>query len=261
SGSAEVAFEISAEAAAKYAGEKLVVFEKLSLDGEVVVTHEDPADVSQSFTVENKPPTTDVIVEKAVTGPKAGEINTDESAEFEITASWFDKDGVEQFKIFKVKPGQEVSVDGLPISTEITLTESGASTKVRNVKWADIIWSGAGVTDGTGASKSATITLDGKEKQKIDLENKTSANGLIIIPIPLPGLPNVPGSSTPPGPNVPVTPGQPTEPGKTGQPASNGSKGSGLANTGANVILLAGGAMLLLLGGAWLVLRARKQES
>ncbi|MGP5497453.1 VaFE repeat-containing surface-anchored protein [Corynebacterium flavescens] len=279
SGSAEVTFEISAEAAAKYAGEKLVVFETLSLDGEVVVTHEDPADVKQSFTVENKPPTTDVIVEKTVTGPKAGEINKDESAEFEITASWFDKDGVEQFKIFKVKPGQEVSVDGLPIDTEITLTESGALTKVKNVKWADIIWSGAGVTAGTGASKSATITLDGKGTQKIDLENKTGANGLIIIPIPLPGLPNVPGSSTPPGPNVPVTPGQPTEPvtpgqptepskpgqptepGKPGPSASSGSKESGLANTGADVMLLAGGALLLLLGGAWLVLRARKQES
>ncbi|MFW9244623.1 VaFE repeat-containing surface-anchored protein, partial [Corynebacterium striatum] len=57
SGSAEVAFEISAEAAAKYAGEKLVVFEKLSLDGEVVVTHEDPTDVKQSFTVEEEKPT------------------------------------------------------------------------------------------------------------------------------------------------------------------------------------------------------------
>ncbi|MGX1739493.1 DUF5979 domain-containing protein, partial [Corynebacterium flavescens] len=222
-------------------------------------------------------PTGDIVVEKKVTGPKGAEVTADKDAVFQIKASWKNEDGTPGEKLFNVTPGEPVSLTGLPLNTDVTLSEVGAETSVENVKWGDIIWSGEGVVDEPGASKDATLTIkDGSKPVSVGLENKTSSNGLIIIPIPLPGLPNVPGSSTPPGPNVPVTPGQPTEPskpgqptepakptqpGKTGQPASNGSKGSGLANTGANVILLAGGAMLLLLGGAWLVLRARKQES
>ncbi|WFR70876.1 LPXTG cell wall anchor domain-containing protein [Prescottella defluvii] len=122
----------------------------------------------------------------------------------------------------------------------------------------------------------------------LGLENKTSSNGLIIIPLPIP-LPPWGGSLIPPGsgsqwPTPPVS-GQPGEPGQPGQPGGpvspekpgetghNGAPGkpapgkpapdqsSSLPVTGANVIWLAGAALALIAGGAWLTLRSRRRVS
>ncbi|MGP6175553.1 VaFE repeat-containing surface-anchored protein [Corynebacterium sp. A21] len=54
SGSTTVTFDITAAAAAKYADEKLVVYETLrDTEGNTVAEHKDPADVAQTFEVEN----------------------------------------------------------------------------------------------------------------------------------------------------------------------------------------------------------------
>lgn len=55
SGTATVTFEINAQQAAAYAGQALVVFEYLTLNGEPVAEHTDPEDGAQTFTVEAAP--------------------------------------------------------------------------------------------------------------------------------------------------------------------------------------------------------------
>ncbi|TWS34591.1 DUF5979 domain-containing protein [Corynebacterium glutamicum] len=278
SGTTTLEFQIDEATAKQYAGENLVVFEKVFLVGEgapeePVATHEDPEDEAQTFEVE---PGRDIEVVKSVTGPKGDQVTADEDAVFQIEATWTDRLGNAQSKVFNVIPGQPVVLEGLPLNTEITLTEVGASTSVGNVKWADIIWSGEGVVDGKGDSASATITLTkGEAPVGVDLENKTSANGLIIIPLPIPLFPGG-GSSEPPAPTEPVSPVSPEEPvapvkpGESAKPSAPAMPGEtqvpekgtpskgGLANTGANVAWLAGGAVLLLLVGAWLTLRGRR---
>ncbi|WP_165858036.1 choice-of-anchor A family protein [Corynebacterium alimapuense] len=277
-GSVGVTFEISAEDVAAYAGQDLVVFEYLyqadgegNKVGEVVTAHDDPEDEAQTFTVAPS----EVEFEKKVTGVKGQAVTDDPDALFQIKATWTDAAGLEDSKEFTVQPGEPVMVSGLPLDTEITLSEVGASTSVSNVGWADIIWSGEGVVDGEGLSKDATVVLDSaKDSHAVMLENETSSDGLIIIPIPLPELPDFPGSSTPGDPIEPGTPGTPSAPsypGKPGQPVSPekeaehtdnvNNQDSGLANTGANVAWIAGGALALILGGAWLVLRNRKNQS
>src|SRR5699024_6770665 len=126
-----------------------------------------------------------------------------EEARFQIKASWFDAEGVEHNRMIDVVPGEPADLRGFPLNTEITLSEVGAYTTVTDVKWADIIWSGEGVADGSGESRDATVTLtDADAALPIGLENKTSGNGLIIIPIPLPLIPIGGGSSVPPAPTT-----------------------------------------------------------
>lgn len=277
SGVVEVEFEISADEATAYAGQKLVVFEKLFLGDVETATHEDPEDEAQSFTVE---PSGDIVITKTVTGVKAGQINADEEARFQIKASWFDAEGVEHNRMIDVVPGEPADLRGFPLNTEITLSEVGAYTTVTDVKWADIIWSGEGVADGSGESRDATVTLtDADAALPIGLENKTSGNGLIIIPIPLPLIPIGGGSSVPPAPTTPGTPADitptatpltPAEPGPGASDTVSGTtpvnKGEApargvLAHTGANVAWLTGGAVMLLLAGAWLTMRGRRKEN
>ncbi len=50
-GSVDVTFEITGEQVAEYAGQSLVVFEFLSVGGELVAEHADPDDEAQTFTV------------------------------------------------------------------------------------------------------------------------------------------------------------------------------------------------------------------
>ncbi|MFW8625087.1 DUF5979 domain-containing protein, partial [Corynebacterium glutamicum] len=211
----------------------------------------------------------EIIVEKTVTGPKGAEVTADKDAVFQIEASWTDRLGNSQSKVVNVVPGKPLVLEGLPVGTDITLTEVGASTSVDNVKWTDIVWSGQNVVDGEGDSASATIRLEaGDEPVSVGLENKTGANGLIIIPLPIPTFPGG-GSSEDPTPEVPVTPNQPGKPGEPVAPNQPGKPGEtvtdkgtapkgGLASTGANVAWIAGGAVLLLLAGAWLTLRGRR---
>ncbi|WP_337110792.1 VaFE repeat-containing surface-anchored protein, partial [Prescottella equi] len=50
SGTTAVTFEITADQATEYAGQDLVVFEYLTLDGAAVAEHTDPTDQAQTFT-------------------------------------------------------------------------------------------------------------------------------------------------------------------------------------------------------------------
>ena len=241
--------------------------------GDEVADHQDPTDEDQSFDIE---PGGEIIVEKEVTGPKGDDVENDEDAVFQVRAQWTDIQGNEQSRIFNVTPGQPVSLTGLPLDTEITLSEIGADTSVSNVKWGDIIWSGEGVTDEAGDSIDGTVVLNQpNESVRVNLENETSSNALIIIPIPIPLIPGG-GSSTPPAPTEPVAPSEPTAPEEPADvapaaPAQPGDKVAakqpqqpqpkGLAVTGADVMWIAGGGLSVLLLGAWLVLRGRRNES
>lgn len=247
-------------------------------------------------------PTTTVDVDKIVTGPKGNAVTKDENALFQVTASWTDVDGNDRHCILNVVPGQQAEVhpepancdasiiDGkpsFPLNTEITFEETGATTDVSNVKWAEVLWTVAGgsanISELEGSETGVVVELTGEANDpvKLSLENKTSANGLIIIPIPIfpgdhtptpptpdtptPGEPSKPGE--PSEPTDPSDPSSPSEPGDTpkspgsgpSQPSDgpSGSKGGGLANTGASVLGVAGAGLLLLVGGAWLALRGR----
>lgn len=286
SGTTTVTFDIDEQTAIKYAGEKLVVFETLYTAGNPetpVASHVDPEDEAQSFTVAPQPEA-DVVVEKTVTGPKGAQVEADENALFQITATWTDKLGRNFSKTFNVVPGKPVSLEGLPTNTEIYLSETGATTDVKNVKWGDVIWTGEGVADETGTSKGATVTFTGEAPFEIGLENKTSSNGMLIIPIPIPLFPIDGGSSTSPiqpdptqpDPKESVDPSNPTpsegteagtspskdkgtEQPETVKPRTPSEKG-GLAQTGANVAWVAGIAILLLLAGAAFIVRGRRKD-
>ena len=55
-GTTEVTFELTAEQAEQYAGQDLVVYEYLYLDGKLVAKHVDPNDEAQTFTVDDEDP-------------------------------------------------------------------------------------------------------------------------------------------------------------------------------------------------------------
>ncbi|MDN5800413.1 MAG: DUF5979 domain-containing protein [Corynebacterium casei] len=244
-------------------------------------------------------PTTEVIVEKIVTGPKGSAVTNDEDAYFQVTASWTDVDGVDRSCVLNVVPGQAATIhpeaencnapviDGkiqFPTNTEITFEETGATTSVSNAKWSEVIWTIAGgaaeLAEVEGSETAAIIELTGEsdEPVSLELENKTSANGLIILPIPIFPFPGGssenPNGPTPEGPSDveashPSEPGSPEEgvdskgPGpKDAAAPSQPSKpeGGALANTGANVLWIAGAGLLLLLGGAWIAMRGRNNK-
>ncbi|AMJ44210.1 DUF5979 domain-containing protein [Corynebacterium stationis] len=247
-------------------------------------------------------PTTTVDVDKIVTGPKGNAVTKDENALFQVTASWTDVDGNDRHCILNVVPGQQAEVhpepancdasiiDGkpsFPLNTEITFEETGATTDVANVKWAEVIWTVVGGSansselEGSETGVVVELTGEANDPVKLSLENKTSANGLIIIPIPIfPGghtpTPPTPDTPTPGEPSKPGEPSEPTDPSDPSSPSEpgdspkspgsgpsqpsdgpSGSKGGGLANTGASVLGVAGAGLLLLIGGAWLALRGR----
>lgn len=233
-------------------------------------------------------PTVEVDIEKIVTGPLGGAISKNENTLFQVTATWTDIDGIDRRCVLDVVPGKPAVpttdcdatvIDGkvyFPVDTEITFVETGAYTDVKHVKWSDVIWSvkegSAELTKHGQAGVKAILSGGVDEPITLGLENKTGSGGggLIIIPIPIPGggVPGVPGGPTTPNvpgspssPTAPVQPGVPGSPdnAKTGVKATTG--GSGLANTGANVLWLAGGGLLLLLGGAWLALRGRNKDA
>ncbi|PTR32234.1 LPXTG-motif cell wall-anchored protein [Rhodococcus sp. OK519] len=256
--------------------------------------------------IHNRPiPTTDVDIDKIVTGPKGNQVAGHESTTFQVTATWMDVDDEARSCVLDVKPGASVTptaecdaavVDGrvqFPVDTEITFAETGAFTDVTNVKWGEVVWSvkdgSADVVkvDGASTAVSVTLTGDANESVVLGLENKTSSNGLIIIPLPIP-LPPWGGSLIPPGsgsglptppvtnqPGEPVGPGSPVGSGSPEKPSDTGHNGapgkpapskpapdqSSLPVTGANVVWIAGAALVLIAGGAWLTLRNRRRMS
>lgn len=254
--------------------------------------------------IRNRPiPTADVDIDKIVSGPKGDQVAKDGSTIFQVTASWTDVDDETRSCVLDVKPGAPAAptadcdasvVDGrvqFPLGTEITFAETGAHTDVTNVKWGEVVWGveegSADVVeiDGTPTGVSVTLTGDANEPVVLGLENKTSSNGLIIIPLPIP-LPPWNGSLTPPGsgsewptppvsgePGRPVQPGGPVSPENAGETGHNGAPGkpapsrpapdqsSSLPVTGANVVWLAGAALALIAGGGWLTLRSRRRVS
>ncbi|MGF0248106.1 DUF5979 domain-containing protein [Rhodococcus erythropolis] len=244
--------------------------------------------------IHNRPiPTTEVDIDKIVTGPKGGQVAKDGSTIFQVTATWTDIDNEARSCVLDVRPGASVTptaqcdaavIDGrvqFPLNTDITFTETGAHTDVTNVKWGEVIWgvkegkADVSKIDGEPTATSVKLTGEANKSVVLGLENKTSSNGLIIIPIPLPPweIPTWPGSEVPGGPGTDVsTPGNNT-PGNNGG-GHNGAPGtpapgnpaqakpdqsSSLPVTGANVIWLAGLALALIGGGAWLTLRNRKR--
>lgn len=313
SGSTTVTFDVPAAIAEQFRGEKLVVYETLfEINGSLVAEHHDPEDPKQTFTVEKPetpptppstttpptpptettppeppvqttpptettpptPPTPPVTIIKEIEGPKAAEIESN-GAEFQVRASWVDRDGKNQTRDIILQPGIPGELIGLPVDTEITLEEIGARPNAVNIHWEDVIWSGTGVVDAAGKSTSATLVLAaGTNPVEINLLNKTSSRGVIVIPLPIPPrqpvppIPEItPTPDTPPVPDVARTPETPVtseyasgvlsaEPVKPTPPEPQQS----LANTGANVVLLSTIAFILLAVGAWVALRGPKQE-
>ena len=199
------------------------------------------ADGTAEVHVQNRPiPTTEVDVDKIVTGPKGDEIEQDDSTLFQVTASWTDVDGEDRHCVLDVVPGEAAVptercdatvIDGqvqFPTNTEITFVETGATTDVTNAKWGDVIWSvdrgDATVAELEGEETGATVVLTGDPNDPVTLglENETSSNGLILIPIPLPPFD---GPSDPPTPGDPGRPGEPGEPGDPSDPERPGEPG------------------------------------
>ncbi|NMM91974.1 peptidase [Rhodococcus sp. SRB_17] len=233
-------------------------------------------------------PTTNVDIDKIVTGPKGGQVMKDPSTTFQITATWTDVDDAARSCILDVKPGASVTptakcdaavLDGkvqFPLDTEITFVETGAHTDVTNVQWGEVKWSvkkgSADIAKIDGQPTGVTVILTGDANGSVvlGLENVTSSKGLIIIPIPIPLPPFGGGSLIPPfpgpGPGVPVDNPGPDAPGDSGHNGAPGKPAPAKPNqspslpvTGANVIWLTGGALALIAAGAWLTLRNRRK--
>src|SRR5699024_172767 len=136
-------------------------------------------------------------------------------------------------------------IDGklqFPVNTEITFEETGATTDVSNVKWANVLWTvaegSANITELDGSETGVVVELTGEANDpvRLALENKTSANGLIIIPIPIfpgddpkdpqdPKDPNDPNGPDPVDPNEPNDPKDPADPSDSPKPP--GASGPG----------------------------------
>jgi LPXTG-motif cell wall-anchored protein len=89
SGSVDVSIPVTAEQAQTYAGEDLVIFQVLSLDGTEVAAHEDLDDPDQTFTVAALPETGGFDVAKVVDGDGAGSVDPDTT----FTVGWEVVDG------------------------------------------------------------------------------------------------------------------------------------------------------------------------
>ncbi|WP_402463377.1 VaFE repeat-containing surface-anchored protein [Isoptericola aurantiacus] len=86
-GTVDVTFTVSAQDAVTYAGQDLVAFQVLTLDGDVVATHEDVDDAEQTFPVADLTPATFTVV-KQVDGSGAAQVPPDTvfTVSFEVTA-------------------------------------------------------------------------------------------------------------------------------------------------------------------------------
>lgn len=187
-------------------------------------------------------PTTEVDIDKIVSGPKGEAVENSDSTYFQVTADWKDIDGQERSCVLNVVPGEsavpatgcEAAVlDGkvcFPTDTEITFTETGATTGVTNVTWGEVNWSvaqgAAELTELEGAATAIQVNLEAAaEPVVLGLENETSSKGLIFIPLPIP-LPPLPGfpdlSPFPDSPGV-VDPLTPENPGSPGDPEGSGN--------------------------------------
>ncbi|AWH93688.1 peptidase [Dietzia lutea] len=194
--------------------------------------------------IRNRPiPTTEVKIDKIVTGPKGDQVAGDESTTFQVTATWTDPDDEERSCIVDVTPTggmtptsecEAAVVDGsvqFPLDTEITFIETGAHTDVSNVNWGAVSWSVAdGDADieqieGEPTGVVVTLTGDAGDPVSLELENETSSRGLIFLPIPIPLPPFDGGSSTPPGPGSSTPPG-PERPGGPHGPQTGDQAGS-----------------------------------
>ena len=153
--------------------------------------------------IRNRPvPTGDVVIDKVVSGVKGDQVVKHSSTTFQVTATWTDPDDESRSCILDVRPDgtmtPTVECDAVvigdrvqfPLDTEISFVETGARTDVTNVKWGEVIWS---VQDGEASAEAidgepagAVVTLTGDGPVTLGLENKTSSNGLIILPFPLP---------------------------------------------------------------------------
>lgn len=80
SGTTTVTFAITAEQAAAYAGQDLVVFEYLTLGGSPVAEHTDPTDGGQTFTVAAAPTTTTTTLPQTTTSTTAPQTTTSTTA-------------------------------------------------------------------------------------------------------------------------------------------------------------------------------------
>ncbi|MGX1855826.1 DUF5979 domain-containing protein [Dietzia sp. NPDC055340] len=186
--------------------------------------------------IRNRPiPTTEVEIDKIVTGPKGGQVTDHESTTFQVTATWTDVDDEDRSCILDVTPNGGMTptaecdatiIDGrvqFPRDTEIAFIETGAHTDVGNVNWGDVTWSVTGGNAETGEidgePTGVVVTLTGDDPVTLELENETSSNGLIIIPIPIPLPPfdggSSNGSSPDPGGSSGTSTGDPSKPGQT----------------------------------------------
>ena len=218
------------------------------------------SDEEAKVEIRNRPqPTTEVDIEKEVTGFKGGEVENDGSTYFMVKATWEDVDKVLRTCTFEVRPGEgavptsdcdATVIDGkayFPTNTPIKFEEIGYFTGVTNVRWGKVKWTvNDGKADRAKVKDHATasiITIKGGEKVVLGLENKTHPDGGIIIPwcpcIPdkpvdpkdpkdpkEPSEPSKPGTPSEPGkPSKPGTPSEPSKPGTPGSPAKPGTPG------------------------------------
>ena len=136
--------------------------------------------------IHNRPiPTTEVDIDKIVTGPKGSQVAKDGSTIFQVTATWTDIDNEARSCVLDVKPGASVTptaqcdaavIDGrvqFPLNTDITFTETGAHTDVTNVKWGEVIW---GVKEG----KADVSKIDG-EPTATSVELTGEANKSVVL--------------------------------------------------------------------------------
>ncbi|GEB98666.1 DUF5979 domain-containing protein [Corynebacterium flavescens] len=198
-------------------------------------------------------------------------------------------------KSVELKAGESTTVDDVIPGSKCKVWEDDAPAKNKpgflgsSTNTPGASWNNYYEVNGVKADP-AEFTVESAKTTQVtvtNVYNKEGKNGLIIIPFPIPFPVPGGGSSTPPDggssvtppspvtpsqpaqPGTPVQPGTPAEPGTPeqpakGQPSAQAQKSTpskSLANTGANVAWLAGGALMLLAAGAFFVMRSKKRNS
>lgn|GEM_PF-3083642 len=115
SGSVDVSVEITAEQAVLYAGQDLVIFQVVTLDGSEVAVHEDLEDPDQTFSVAPIPATGGFDVAKVVDGSGAAQVDPDTT----FTVEWEVVEGPSAPRSGTL----EVQADGVVVPGPDDLTE------------------------------------------------------------------------------------------------------------------------------------------
>lgn len=114
----------------------------------------------------------DLVITKSLAGTGA---NLVDDVAFPVTATWTDLLGESRQVEIEVRAGEPIVIEGLPLGTEVALTESEADVPA-DVRWHGATWSADDETVSLGEADGAAVTIvmtgDSGTQASIDLDNE-----------------------------------------------------------------------------------------